>query len=512
MTQTRVLVVDDEEMIRKGCKKILSDMGMEVDMAENGKAGVELLQKNVYDMALVDLMMPGMDGIEFLQHVQQIDEKIVAIVITGYATIESAIKAVKSGAYDYLSKPFTPDELRTIITKGLQRRRLLIEADLLRKERDRNLLEIASERSRTASIINCMGEGLIATNRMGLLVLINPVARKMLRLKNEAIIEKPIKNNLKNEELENLILSTLNNGLTEETIITKEIEFDKILEQVYSITLAPIQEENGEILGLVAVLRDISEVKKIERMKSEFVRLVSHELKAPIGAIEGYLNLIVDGLVHEQDKERFYAIIRKSRDKAVALQKLIRDLLDLSSIDAGQVARHLEPLNLKKLLVEVTDFMQNEAAQKAINIQLIAPDNLPLTRGDKDDLFRLFLNLISNAIKYNRQNGHVSIGIEVEGSFLMTLVQDTGIGMKKEDLHNIFKDFFRANNEFTRKVSGTGLGLPIAKKIVESHHGYIEVESEYGRGSTFRVYLPILSSRMDRSMKTVQEESVPGEA
>lgn len=512
MDQTKVLVVDDEEMIRNGCRKILTAMGMAVDIAENGKVGLEFLQKNPYDMALVDLMMPGMDGIELLQKIQQIDEKIVSIVITGYATIESAIMAVKSGAFDYLSKPFTPDELRAIITKGLQRRRLLVEADELRNERERNLLEIASERSRTASIINCMGEGLIATNRMGQLVMINPVACKMLRIKDDYIIEKHISNQLKNEELESLILDTLNNGLTEESFVTKEIEFDKVLEQVYSITLAPIREEKGEVLGLVAVLRDISEVKKVERMKSEFVRLVSHELKAPIGAIEGYLNLILDGIVEKSNTEKLFSIIRKSRNKAVALEKLIHDLLALSSMEAGNVARHLEPLDLKQVLAEVTDFMKNEAAKNSITINLIASDNLPPIRGDRDDVYRLFLNLVSNAIKYNRDNGDVTISIEVEGSFLVTLVHDTGIGMTRDEVQNVFKDFFRAKNELTRKVPGTGLGLSIAKKIVESHNGYVELESQYGKGSTFRVYLPLLSSRLDRSMKTVQNESSPGEA
>lgn len=512
MTEINVLVVDDEEMIRIGCKKILSDMGMNVDIVENGKVGLDLIQKKKYDMVLIDLMMPGMDGMELLTRINQIDEKIVSIIITGYATIESAVQAVKSGAYDYLPKPFTPDELRAIATKGIERRRLLLEADALRQEREQNLLEIASERSRTASIVNCMGEGLIATNRMGQLVLINPVAHKMLKIKDASIIEKHISNRLNNEELEQLILETLKNGLTEESFVTKEIEFDKIEERIYSITLAPIQEEKGEMLGLVAVLRDISQEKKIERMKSEFVRLVSHELKAPTGAIEGYLNLILDGVVAGEDSERLFSIIRKSRDKAVALQKLIKDLLELSSIEAGNVARHLEPLNLKTTLTEVIDFMQNEAVKKSLEINIIIPDNLPPIRGDKDDLYRLFLNLVTNAIKYNQEKGEVTISTEVEGSFLVTLVQDTGIGMTKDELKNIFKDFFRAKNAFTRKISGTGLGLSIAKKIVESHHGYIEVESEYGKGSTFRVYLPLLSSGLDRSMKIVHQESSLEEA
>lgn len=493
MEKQRLLVIDDETVIRKGCEQVLIKMGFKVDTAENGLQGYEKAMKYVYDLILVDLMMPEMDGIKFLQKIHAKDKNIVAIVITGHATIEAAVEAVKSGAYDFLPKPFTPDNLRSIVRRGLERRRLLMEAERLRKEREQNLLEIANERSRVQTIINCMGEGMIATNRKSQLVLINPIARKMLKMKGECQFGKSINGMLNNHELETLINTTLAGIHSDSELITRQIVFSEENAIIYLCSLAPIQEESGEILGLVIMLRDISKEKKIEKMKSEFVRLVAHELKAPLGAIEGYLNLVLDSSL-ELNPQRQASFILKSKDKAVALQQLIRDLLEFSAIESGNVARSMEPLDMRDVLQDVIDFMSIEAVQKSVVVDLSTPPQIPKIRGDKEDLNRLFTNLISNAIKYNKENGKITVQVTVEDMFLNVAIHDSGIGISDSDKAKIFGDFFRANNAFTRKVSGTGLGLSIAQKIAEAHYGYIAVTSELGKGSTFAVHLPLLTS------------------
>jgi len=493
MNSQRVLVVDDEPVIRKGCEQVLLKTGLIVDTAENGKKALNLLRENGYDLILVDLMMPEMDGIELLQEIQEIDKNLVAIVITGHATIESAVEAVKSGAYDYLPKPFTPENLRSIVKRGLERRRLLVEAEMLRQERDRNLLEIANERSRVRTIVNCMGEGMIVTNRKGQLVLINPIARNMLKMDGADLVESDISGLLNNPELEELIQSTLASMNSETGLITKQITFNEENAIIYLCTLAPIQEDSGEVLGLVVLLRDISEEKKLEKMKSEFVRMVAHELKAPLGAIEGYLDLILENS-DSLESERRQSFVRKSRDKANSLQQLIRDLLEYSSIEAGNVARRMEPLDIREVLDEVIDFMKIEASRKSIEINIIFPPTIPRIRGDKSDLNRLFINLLSNAIKYNHEHGKIIAQVTVEELFLIVGIHDTGIGVNEKDQSRIFDDFYRVSNTFTRKISGTGLGLSIAKKIAESHYGYISVSSELGKGSTFSVHLPLLTS------------------
>jgi signal transduction histidine kinase len=154
----------------------------------------------------------------------------------------------------------------------------------------------------------------------------------------------------------------------------------------------------------------------------------------------------------------------------------------------------MEPLDIQDILVELIDLMKVEATPNNISITLDIPPLVPKIRGDKDDLMRLFTNLISNAIKYNTQDGQVIIQVSVEGLFLVVGVHDTGIGISEKEQQQIFDEFYRAKNIFTRKISGSGLGLSIAKKIAEAHFGYIGINSRLGKGSTFSVYLPLLSS------------------
>ncbi len=485
---SRILIVDDEEIIRIGCQRILEDSNMVVDQAENGRAGWEMIQKAPYDMVLLDLMMPEMGGLEVLDEVQKYDHRIIPIIITGFATIETAVDAMRKGAYDYLPKPFSPDELRTKVNRGLEKRWLMMQAEQLREERDRNLLELTNEKSRTMTLINCMREGLIATNRPGHIVLMNPAAQHMLRLNREKAIGSGVSGLFGNAELEKQIAASLET-VTRTTTVT-HMEFKTSDERVLHSSTSPIVDDQGDALGTVTILIDVTEDKKVEQMKSDFVSLVSHELKSPVAAIAGYLNLIIDGLTGgNPDKER--EIIVRSRDKADGLLMLINDLLDMSRAERRGASKVMTPLDVVPLLKETVQFYQNEAKAKSITLMLTAAETLADILGNSDDLSRLFANLISNAIKYTLENGKVEVSACVRESQVEISVSDTGIGMSREDLGKIFGEFFRAKNALARKITGTGLGLAICRRIVEDHHGHITVQSELDKGSTFHVTFPV---------------------
>ncbi|HQG46769.1 MAG TPA: response regulator, partial [bacterium] len=402
----RILVVDDEEIIRIGCQRILQSPNFKVDLAENGRIGWEMIQKSPYDMILVDLMMPEMGGLEVLEKVQGYDDQIITIIITGFATIETAVDAMRKGAYDYLPKPFSPDELRTKIRRGLEKRWLLLEAEALRQERDRNLLELSNEKSRTMTLINCMSEGLIATNRAGKIVLINPAAQQLLNLNMENSVGLTVEGLLGNPELEKLIAGELER-VTRTASMTRA-EFAAAEGRFLQANTAPLHDDKGELWGTVTVLVDITEDKKLEQLKSDFVNLVSHELKSPVAAIAGYLNLILDGLTAghpEKEKE----IITRSRDKAESLLLLINDLLEMSRAERHAAAKVMEPVQLGPILEETLQFYQNEATAKSLTVTLEGVEGLPEVVGNRDDLARLFANLISNAIKYTPPQGQVKV-------------------------------------------------------------------------------------------------------
>ncbi|MFZ5518513.1 MAG: ATP-binding protein [Candidatus Zhuqueibacterota bacterium] len=489
----KILVIDDDDVIRLACDMTLRHEGYVIETAENGRIGIGKLKAGPFDLVLLDLMMPEMSGTDVIDVLREIDPNIIIVVITGFATIESAVETLKKGVYDYIPKPFTPEELRNVVRKGLEKSHLLKEADGLRREREQNLLRIAAEQSRLTTIINCMGEGLIATDKDANLILVNQVACAMLHLTTPEKIGKHVSGFLNNSDLEEFICTSLSANNFPTGNISKEIVFDKEKDIIYLITGAPIKEKNDEVSGLALVLMDISEEKKLERMKAEFQKLVSvvaHELKAPINAIDGYLDLIIKGYVNDKP-EKLLEYLSRSRQKAETLRNLVQDLLSITSIESGKFISERVPVDVKKVITEIITFMEHEAETREIQIILHADESIPPMNGDNNALTYLFNNLISNAIKYNRHKGSVTITLEADAARILVSVSDTGLGISEEDQRKIFTEFFRSRREEIQKIPGTGLGLNIAKRIAELHNGSIEVKSNIGEGSQFRVTLPL---------------------
>jgi PAS domain S-box-containing protein len=491
-TKGYILVVDDEEIIRSGCREILEMSDYAVDEAENGMAALKKIKENDYDIILTDIMMPEMDGMQLLDEINQLGKEVVIIVITGYATLENAINAGRKGAYDYLPKPFNPDELLAKIERGMDYRDHLREVQRLREDRDRNMLECSNERARTLTIINSMSEGVIAINRQSQVVLLNPMASKIMRLSEGHALGRTVEEIIRNPDLKKSIVDSIQE--VQEELITTRLQFDTVFGRAIEASITPIIDENKECIGAVAVLIDVTEEKKIEKMKSDFMSYVAHELKAPLGAIEGYLNLIVDGITADKPETEREMIV-KSRDRAHSLIALINDLLDLSRADRKKSLKEMRALDIGELVKETIDFYQNRADAKSQKIEIKIDENLPPIQGNKEDLSRLFANLISNAIKYTPAEGTVTISAQRTNSHVRVDVVDTGIGISKEAQKNIFDEFYRAQNALDKKITGTGLGLSIAKKIAEDHRGYIDVQSEENIGSTFRVTLPIIKDK-----------------
>ncbi len=484
----KILVIDDEEIIRSGCKEILKLHGYDVDLAENGVRGLEKIKSTDYDLVLTDIMMPEMDGMELLSEINRLGKDVVVIVITGYATIESAIKAGRKGAYDYLPKPFNPDELLAKVERGLDHRDHLMDVKKLREDRDRNLLQCSNERARTLTIINSMSEGVLAINRQKQIVLMNPMASKIMHLSEGRAIGRTFDEILRNPDLKKSINDSFEQ--VQSQLVSRRLQFDTVYGRAIEASITPIIDENKECIGTVAVLIDITEEKKIEKMKSDFVSYVAHELKAPLGAIEGFLNLILDGVVSDSEKQ--HEMIAKARDRAHGLLALINDLLDLSRIDRKKSLKEMRPVDVGVLLRETIDFYQNRIDSRKQSLNVSIEPGMPFILGNREDLSRLFANLISNAIKYTPDGGVLSIRARATNSHVKIKVTDTGIGISKEAQEHIFDEFYRAQNALDKKITGTGLGLSIAKKIAEDHHGFIELESEENKGATFRVTLPVI--------------------
>jgi PAS domain S-box-containing protein len=254
-----------------------------------------------------------------------------------------------------------------------------------------------------------------------------------------------------------------------------------------SLTISATRDEAGRVTGFSTIARDISESKAIERLKDEFIATVSHELRTPLTAIRGHLELVLDGdagAVTPLQRD-FLGVAAQNADR---LRSLIDDLLDVEKIEAGKMRIREEPLDLAAVLGEVAATFRLEAERKGLVFRGAIADRLMVV-GDRDRLIQVFANLVSNAIKYTAR-GEVGIQAQRREGQVAVTVHDTGAGISPEDRAQLFTKFFRSQDSVVRDAGGTGLGLVIARAIVERHGGRIEVESEKGAGSRFTVWLP----------------------
>lgn len=484
----QVLIIDDEKGLRLGTKRLLESEGFIADVAENGTEGINLARSKPFDLAIIDLKMPDLDGIEVLKEIRKIDPNIVCFIATAYASYETAIESTKLGAYSYIPKPFTPEELLLQLKKGYEKRLLILEAEKLKKEREERLLEIAYEKTRLKTILNSITEGALVVNKTGELVLYNSSALKYLDL-HEIFIGDVILEILP-PEITEMIKKFIDSNEYIPNSYSTQIELKPNKELIVEATCSPVPHADGSLAGVVTVIRNITEAKKVEDIKSQFVSMVAHELKTPVAAVIGFIKIILDdtfGVKPEQQKD----FLNRSYVRLNGLLAMVNDLLDISRMELRKTQREIKELDIAQVLKSTLDFLELELKKKGITANLSIGCSDCHLMADQNEINRLFTNLISNAIKYNKDNGSIDLEIKRSGNYLRIKVSDTGIGLKAEEKAKLFQEFFRVKNDKTRGISGTGLGLSIVKRIVDSYAGKIEVESEFNVGTTFLIFLPI---------------------
>jgi two-component system sensor histidine kinase/response regulator len=363
----RVAMVDDEEPLCMAVRRILAKYRVHVDAvgvdvtytSANFGTGEQFLESVAagaeYDLLLLDLKLPGMSGLDILTELGRQNQAILTIMITAYATFETAVQATKLGAYDFLPKPFSPEELRYAVRKA-----------------------------------------------------------------------------------------------TDQLIISREA-------------------------------RRLAEEKR--QVRFNFISVLSHELKAPLNAIEGYLKI----LQGDEPPER-RQMIDRSLLRLDGMRKLIFDLLDLTRIESGQKARQFTEVDLRTIAQKTIDLFAPEAAERKIGITLRAPQPVEMV-ADPGELEIVLNNLVSNAVKYNRDGGSVTVLLERKDGVVKIQVADTGIGMTPEESAKLFTEFVRIKNEDTFKILGSGLGLSTVRKLAQLYDGDATVKSEKGAGSIFTVTL-----------------------
>ncbi|MEN8757263.1 MAG: response regulator [Desulfobacterales bacterium] len=485
----RILVVDDERDIREGSERILKRIGFIVHIADRGDVALKVVKEVHPAIVLLDLKMPGMDGMEVLEHIRQMDEGILVIVITGYATVETAIMAMKQGAYDFIPKPFEPDQLRIVVNRAAEKIRLTRDARKLEEEKTRTLSDLDTEKSRIRTIIESLPDGVLVTNASGKVVLINPSCKQLLNLDPDMGPGRQIEDYVPDETLSKLVME-ISKGKHVDYGDIPDHEFNLATDTYLRARAQPVLGERKECLGAVLNFVDISTMKVLDRLKSEFVAKVSHELRSPLSTIHEQLAMVIGDLVNSAPQQDHH-ILTRAKEKTQGMISLIGDLLDLSRIEEGIICHEPKSIRLDDLLTNIVDFLSSRAAASSQSLALnLPPQPLPEITADPLALESIFGNLITNAINYTQEGGRIRVDVDMAGINIRVKVVDNGFGMAEKHLDKIFDRFYRVKDDRTRYITGTGLGLPIVKGLVDSLGGIIEVESTPGEGSTFTVLLP----------------------
>lgn len=349
------------------------------------------------------------------------------------------------------------------------------------KELKKTLSEISSEKNKVVTILNYMADGVMAYDLKGGAIHINPAARDYL---GDDIAEKSFQEFAGSVgldiNLENIIY------LEESSVKEFDAEINDLYVKVY---FAVFTDTNKKPEGFIVVLHDVTEEQKLDNMRREFVANVSHELRTPITSIKSYSETLLDGAVEDRETtERFLNVINTEADRMTVL---VKDLLQLSRLDNQQVCWNMDDVPIKNLVKGIVDRMQLEAGRKNQQLESFVIGEIPNIRGDKDRLEQVFVNLISNALKYTPENGKVTVYIGRIYNDIYVKVTDTGIGIPADSIPRVFERFYRVDKARSRDMGGTGLGLSIAKEIIQAHGGTISIASEEKIGTEVTVRLTV---------------------
>jgi two-component system, OmpR family, phosphate regulon sensor histidine kinase PhoR len=341
----------------------------------------------------------------------------------------------------------------------------------------RTIHTLTDERNRSAAILESMIEGVAVVGGDERILYCNAAFEQILELPEGSSQGKKLVEALRQAELVAAVRQVLTGG--EE--VTSEVEVGTVRPRSFSVTAAPVHAAGPS--SAVLVLHDISELRRLERVRQDFIANVSHEFKTPLTAIQGFAETLLGGALDDKtNRKRFVEIIR---EHAWRLARLTDDLLKLSRIEAGRLELELRPIKVEALVNSCVETARLKAEAKGLRIHVQLPEGLPPVRGDGAQLAEVLQNLLDNALQYTPSGGQIDVTASSSDREVTFTVADTGIGIPESDLARIFERFYRVDAARSREAGGTGLGLAISRHIVEAHGGRIWVESAVGQGSRF---------------------------
>lgn len=339
---------------------------------------------------------------------------------------------------------------------------------------------ISGDKARLDSIMDNIADGVILTDSEGNLVITNQAAEKLFNIKGEAVKAKSFIETVRDHEINNLLVACLKTGREQ----TGQFELTKINRFIRVIIIPVVSDHNH---GALILIQDLTELRSLQTMRREMVGNISHEFRTPLAGVKAMVETLQDGAMREPELAKdFLSRIEVEVDR---MTQLVTELTELSRIETGKAELRIELLELNTLLEEVISELKPQVERQNLTLETTLAEDLPTIPADKDRLRQVMINLIHNAIKFNRPGGDIRVSTKLSGDSVIVEVADTGIGVAKENLPHIFERFYKADR--ARTGHGSGIGLAIVKHVVEAHGGKVRAKSEQDRGSTFTFNLPV---------------------
>jgi PAS domain S-box-containing protein len=513
----RILVVDDDDNTAQALSKLIANEGYDARTASDGRTALAFARSWAPDLVVTDLAMPVMNGVDLCRRLHEIDRDLPIIIVTAVEQAQAGSACLEAGAEDYLTKPLQLPALAWSVQRALERRDSKRERDRLRERADTLNAELrkvnerlvvssvreqeraeseAQQRTELDALLRGLSEGIIVAEAQGNVRMINRAACEILGLEREprrvdALCAHDLRDTtgrrLHDDE------HPLRRALRGDDFT--EVEVSCVLPTGQKIRLATtgtaVRQENGDVVVAIVVIRDITELRRLERQREDYTAMISHDLRSPLNVVELSATLLERSLAQKglaKELEHVGRVRRSSKQMVTMLDELV----EATSLEAKGTQLQWAPCDLAELVSDVLSQLDETRARR-IRVERAGTASRPVL-GDAGKLERCITNLLTNALKYSREDAPVQVRLSQTASEAELDVIDHGIGIAPEHTAQVF-DRYHRTAAGRRQAEGLGLGLYITRLIVEAHGGRIDVVSEVGKGSTFRLILPLQPAR-----------------